>query len=98
MRPALVEVLRVQAVLLARQQQWEEVEAALEETLTLCQAISTPYAEAKTLYVFGQVSLQQGAPEQARERSRSAQLILSQLGERLYAKRIEQLLSEQKRH
>jgi hypothetical protein len=46
------------------------------------------------MYVLGQVYLQQGAPELAREHFRSAQAILEQLGERLYARRVEQVLGE----
>jgi tetratricopeptide (TPR) repeat protein len=93
MRPALMEALRVQALAWSKAQRWEEAEQSLEEALTLCREMPAPYSEAKTLYLFGQVSLQQGLPELARERLMSAQAILARLGERLYAKHVEQLLA-----
>ena len=93
MRPALMEALRVQALVLSKQERWEEAEQYLEEALTLCRELPAPYSEAKTLYLFGQVSLQQGAPEPARERLMSAQAILTGLGERVYAGHVEQLLA-----
>ncbi len=95
LRPALAETLRVQARLLGEQEQWEEAESALAEALEICQSMHAPYAEAKTLYVSGQVALRQQAPELARPRLEAAQTILSTLGERLYASRIEQMLSDQ---
>jgi tetratricopeptide (TPR) repeat protein len=94
MRPALMEALRVQALAWSKGHRWEEAEQALEEALTLCREMPAPYAEAKTLYLFGQISLQLGAPDLAREHWRRAQAILDQLGERLYARRVEQALSQ----
>ncbi|HEY7124476.1 MAG TPA: AAA family ATPase, partial [Ktedonobacterales bacterium] len=95
LRPALAEALRVQARLLGEQEQWEEAEKALAESLEICRSMRAPYAEAKTLYVSGQVALRQKAPELARQRMEAAQAILNTLGERLYASRIEQALSQQ---
>jgi tetratricopeptide (TPR) repeat protein/transcriptional regulator with XRE-family HTH domain len=94
MRPALGEALRVQALLLSKQQRWEEAQATLEEALLLFQAMLHPYAEAKTLYCFGQVCLQRGAIELAREQLVRAQTILERLDERLYATYIEQILGK----
>jgi tetratricopeptide (TPR) repeat protein len=93
MRPALMEALRVQALAWSKGHRWEEAEQSLEEALTLCRELPAPYSDAKTLYLFGQVSLQQGAPELARERLMSAQAILARLGEHLYARHVEQLLA-----
>jgi len=94
MRPALIEALRAQALVWIKQQRWEEAEHALEETLALSQVLPNPYAEAKTLYVFGQLHLQRGAPVLARERLEAALVILDKLVERLYASRIEQVLAQ----
>lgn len=94
MRPVLIEALRVQAMAWMREHRSEEAERVLEETLSLCQALPNPYAEAKTLYVFGHLYLQQGAIEPARQRLEAALGILGKLGERLYASRIEQALVE----
>jgi tetratricopeptide (TPR) repeat protein/transcriptional regulator with XRE-family HTH domain len=93
MRPTLAVALRVQALAWSRQERWAEAEAALEEALALCHSMPNPYAEAKTLYVFGQLSQAKGKPEQARERFLSAQAILEKLGERPYARKVEQLLA-----
>jgi tetratricopeptide (TPR) repeat protein len=94
MRPVLMEALRVQALAWIKEQRREEAEHSLEETLALCQALPNPYAEAKTLYVFGQLHLQQGAMALARQRLEAALVILGKLGERLYASRIEQVLAQ----
>ncbi len=93
MRPTLAEALRVQALAWSRQERWAEAEAALEEALALCRSMPYPYAEAKTLAVFGLLSQAKGEPKQARERLEAALAILGKLGERLYARRIEQILS-----
>src|SRR5262249_11541313 len=96
-RPALAEALRVQALAHMKEARWQDAEHTLAEALDLSRAMPSPYAVAKPLYVSGQSYLQQGAPELARERFLSAQAILEELGERLYARRIEQVLGEQER-
>jgi tetratricopeptide (TPR) repeat protein/transcriptional regulator with XRE-family HTH domain len=93
-RQSLAGALLVQARAFMREERWQEAEQALTEALELYQAMPFPYAEAQTLYLFGQMSLQQGAPDLARERFRSARTILEKLGERLYARRIEQMLAK----
>lgn len=92
MRPTLVGALRVQALLLSRQGLWAEAEAALEEALALCRDMSTPYIEAKTQYVSGLVAFKHGRTQEARLRLDMALASLRQLGERLYASRIEQIV------
>lgn len=94
MRPILVEALRVQALAWSRQERWAEAEAALEEALGLCRSMLSPYTEAKTLYVSGLVSQQKRELAPARRRFEAALAILERLGERLYARSIEQLLSQ----
>jgi tetratricopeptide (TPR) repeat protein len=94
MDPTLVQALRVQALVLSKQERWEEAEQALQEALTLCRGMATPYAEAKTLYTAGLVSHQKGELEPARQRFEAALTILEQLGERLYARSIEQMLGQ----
>jgi tetratricopeptide (TPR) repeat protein len=97
MRPALMEALRVQALAFSKEHRWEEAEQPLLEALTLSRELPAPYAEAKTLYLLGQVSLQRGEPELAREHFSNAQAILHELGERFYARRVEQSLEESAR-
>ena len=94
MRPILVEALRVQALAWSRQERWAEAEAALEEALLLCRSMLSPYTEAKTLYVWGLVSQQKRELAPARRQFEAALAILERLGERLYARSIEQLLGQ----
>jgi tetratricopeptide (TPR) repeat protein len=89
MRLVLPDALRVQALWAMRRRRWREAEVALEEAVTLCRAMPYPYAEAKALYVFGQLRMAQGAPARARVRFEGALTICHQLGERLYGAAIE---------
>jgi tetratricopeptide (TPR) repeat protein len=93
MNPTLVQALRVQALILSKQERWEEAEQALQEALTLCRGMGTRYAEAKTLYTAGLVSHQNREWAPARQRFEAALTILERLGERLYAGHVEQLLA-----
>jgi tetratricopeptide (TPR) repeat protein len=95
MSPTLVQALRVQALVLSKQERWEEAENALQEALTLCRDMAAPYIEAKTLYTAGLVSHKKGELESSRQRFEEALTILEQLGERLYARSIEQLLGQE---
>jgi hypothetical protein len=49
-----------------------------------------PYAEAKALWVYGQLEMERGDPRAAREHFTAALAICDQLGEGLYRPRIEQ--------
>ena len=93
MRPVLAAALCVQARLRISQQRWQEAQGALEESLVLCRTMPFPYAEAKALYVYGQLYKAKGEPEEAREQLEAALAILNRLGERLYAERVERTLS-----
>ncbi len=88
MGPTLVQALRVQALVLSKQERWEEAEQALQEALTLCRGMAAPYNEAKTLYTAGLVAREKGELEPARQRFEAALTILERLGERLYAHEI----------
>jgi tetratricopeptide (TPR) repeat protein len=94
MGPTLVQALRVQALVLSKQERWEEAEHSLEEALTLCRGMGAPYAEAKTLYAAGLVSRNRREFEPARQRFEEALEICTRLGEHLYARHIEQLLGQ----
>src|SRR5262249_16414390 len=72
MRPALSDGLRIHALLSLRQQRWDEAQADLEEALALCQSMPYPWAQAKALYVYGQLHQANGEPKQARERWQAA--------------------------
>jgi tetratricopeptide (TPR) repeat protein len=94
MRPALVQTLRVQALLLNKEGGWEEVERALQEALLLGREMAAPYAEAKVHYTAGVISYGRGELAPARQRFEAARQICTRLGERLYARLIEQALIE----
>ena len=89
----VMEVRRAQGLLALRQARWPEAVHALEEALLLCQAMHTPYEEARTLSCYGGLHRARGEPIQARERWEAALAILHRLGERLYAEQVEQALA-----
>lgn len=95
MRLVLTDALAVQARVAAHRQRWQEAEQALEERLTLAQATPCPYDESKARYLAGQVSRQQGKTAEASTHFTEALAILHRLGERLYAKQVEQELAAQ---
>jgi tetratricopeptide (TPR) repeat protein len=94
MYPTLVQALRVQALVLSKEGNWEEAEQILQEAQLLCRKIVAPYAEAKVLYTTGVISYDKGELVSARQRFEAALEICAQLGERLYASRMEQALAE----
>src|SRR5262249_59959064 len=51
-RLALVDALRVHALVAMRQRRWHEAGDILEETLARCHAMPYPYAEVKALSVY----------------------------------------------
>ncbi len=91
---ALVDVLRVQALVAIRREQWSDAERALDEAIALARAMPYPYAEAKALYVTGLLHVARHEPEQARERFAAALAICGRLGERPYADCIERAPKE----
>lgn len=88
---ALADALRIQALAATHEGRWQDALASLVEALSLARALPYPYAEAKTLYTSGQLLIQHGDIERGREQLVAARAILSQLGERLYARSIDQL-------
>jgi tetratricopeptide (TPR) repeat protein/transcriptional regulator with XRE-family HTH domain len=90
---ALVEALRVQALVACRQGQWGQATRALEEGLTLARSIPYPYAEGRLLQVDAEVHLGQGAVSPARERWEAALAIFRRLGARKDSERVEQELA-----
>jgi tetratricopeptide (TPR) repeat protein len=92
-RPWLVDALRVKGLLAARQRRWEDARAALDEAITMSRDMPYPYAEAKALYVYGQLHVAKSEPQQARKKYEQALTICDWLGERLYRNYIEQALA-----
>ena len=97
-RPVQAEASLVQARLAAHQERWQAAEEALEAALRLCQSMPWPYGEAKTLYVAGLISRQRGETARACAHFKAALTILQRLGERLYARVIQQALGQLPAH
>jgi tetratricopeptide (TPR) repeat protein len=87
---ALMETLRISALVALWQGRHAEAAAALDEALTC--AAPFPYAEAKARYVYGQVHAAAGDRERARAAYQQALAICARLGERLYTEHIERAL------
>jgi tetratricopeptide (TPR) repeat protein len=92
----LVDGLRVLALVRLRHRRWEEARALLQEAIAVCRAMPYPYAEAKALYVYGQLHTATGEPEQAHEHYEAALAICDRLGEDLYRPHIEHALAQVK--
>jgi tetratricopeptide (TPR) repeat protein len=84
-----VDALRIQGLLAIAQQRWDVGVTALEEALTLAHAMPYPYAEAKTLWVYGRLEAARNAPAAARKRFKQALAVCDRLGEGLYRRYIE---------
>jgi transcriptional regulator with XRE-family HTH domain/tetratricopeptide (TPR) repeat protein len=91
---ALVDGLRVHAMVAMHQQHWEDAAGALDEGLALARRMPYPYAEARLLHVYGEMHAQKGEPETARERLEVALAIFRRLGARRDAERVEQALTD----
>jgi len=83
-RLALVDILRIQALIAMRQGRWEEATNVLDETLALSCDLRYPYAEAKARYTFGHLHVAEGEPLRAREDYEAALALCDRLGEGLY--------------
>jgi tetratricopeptide (TPR) repeat protein len=83
------DALRVQGLLAIMKGDWDAAAEALNEALERVRAMPYPYAEAKALFVYGQLDAAKGDLERARERYQQAFLICERLGEGLYRKYIE---------
>jgi predicted ATPase/DNA-binding XRE family transcriptional regulator len=92
-RLALVDALRVQAMVAIRQQRRTDAEQALEEGLTLARSMPYPYAEARLLHVYGALHLQQNEPGRGAPRLKTALAIFRRLGARWDAAQVEEALT-----
>jgi hypothetical protein len=93
-RVALVDALRVRAMIFTRQHRWVDAAHSLEEGLALARSMPYPYAEARLLHVYGEMHAQKGEPQRARERLEAALAIFRRLGARKDAERVEQALAD----
>jgi class 3 adenylate cyclase/tetratricopeptide (TPR) repeat protein len=93
-RLALVDALRVQGMVLIRQEDYEEARRVLDEALELAQAMPHPYAEARIAYQDGVMQRRRGEHEQARGQLQGALAIFHRLGASKDVERTEQVLTE----
>jgi tetratricopeptide (TPR) repeat protein len=87
------ELLRVQGMLLARQERWDEAAAALLEAVALARRLPYPYLEARSLYVLGRMEVRRGDPEEASSRLHEAREIFERLGAVKDVARVEQAVA-----
>ena len=97
-RLALIEALRVRAMIVTRQRRWPEAETNLGEALSLCRAMPCPYNEARVLYLCGVLDAERGKFDAARVHLEAATALLSRLHERLYAELVENALVRVRQH
>ena len=71
------------------QGRWDVASAALDEALERTRAMPYPYAEAKALWVYGQLDVARGNLAAAGKRFKQALAICDQLGEGMYRTYIE---------
>ena len=81
-RVALVDALRVQAIVSIRQRQWGEAERFLGEGLARARDMPYPYAEGRLLYVNGLLHIERGELEPAWEQLEAALALFRRLGAR----------------
>jgi tetratricopeptide (TPR) repeat protein/transcriptional regulator with XRE-family HTH domain len=89
----LVDALRVAAMVAARQGRSAAAEGALAEGLSLARRLGYPYGEARLLLVSGELLVQMGQPEPAREHLEAASVIFGRLGARKDLEQAEQVLT-----
>jgi adenylate cyclase len=89
----LVEALRVQGMVCARQRRWEEAERAFREGLELARSMPYPYAEARLLEEESRLHQQLGESEPARQQLEEALAIFQRLGALKDVERTEHVLA-----
>jgi tetratricopeptide (TPR) repeat protein len=89
----LTEVLWLQSLVASRQGHWDAATTAVEEGISLARLMPFPYAEARTLQVYGLMYCQKGESQAARERLEPALAIFRRLGARKDVEHTEQLLA-----
>jgi tetratricopeptide (TPR) repeat protein len=92
-RRMLVNALRIQALVRARQGRWVEAKGALEEGLDLARSMPHLYMEGQLLHDYGLIHVKQRQTEQAGEQLAAALAIFRGLGARKDIERTERLLA-----
>jgi len=92
-RLLLVDLARIQGMVLARRGRWEDAVRMTEEGLSLARAMPYPYAEAQLLHVSGLAYARQGEPDVARGRLEAGLTIARRLGARKEVERMRRSLT-----
>ncbi|MDQ2827674.1 MAG: hypothetical protein M3Y74_01290 [Chloroflexota bacterium] len=85
----LLDALRVYALVTTRRGEYDGAVRAVEEGLALARRMPYPYAEARLLYVHGQLHARRGELEPARRQLEASLVIFKRLGARRDAKQAE---------
>jgi tetratricopeptide (TPR) repeat protein len=88
----LVDALRIQAMVLIRQERYEQAERSLAEGVELARSLPYPYAEARMLFEEGVMRMRRGQVEPGRDRLMEARAIFRRLGARRDIKLTEEQL------
>jgi transcriptional regulator with XRE-family HTH domain/tetratricopeptide (TPR) repeat protein len=94
LRRIVVDALRIRALADMREGRWDDAWSGSSAALTLSRELPAPYAEAKVLYLQGQLLAARGELGGAGEQYAGARRILERLGERLYAPHVERAIAE----
>ena len=81
-RLALVDMLRVRGMVLARRRNMDEAEGFFEDAVSIARSIHYPYAEARAFYEWGLMRIGRQETKQGRQRLESAAEIFRRLGAR----------------
>jgi len=92
-RLALVELLRVRGMVMARRRRWDVAEHVFQEAVSVARSIRYPYAEARALYEWGLMYAGKPESRQARERLEEASEIFRGLGSRPYSDLAQKVIS-----
>lgn len=92
-RIALPDALRVQGMVFARQERFEEAEGAYDEGLGLARSLPFPYAEARLLHQLGRLKEHCQQPEEARRHLQEALTIFRRLGAEKDIEQVERMLA-----
>lgn len=88
-RLALMDALRVRALVQIRRRHWAEAEQAVEEALALARDMRHPYGEARVLHAYGDLRHAKGESGRARVCWEAARAIFQRLGARAEAARVD---------
>ena len=91
---ALVELLRVRGMVLARRRSWDEAERAFEEAVSLARSLRYRYAEARALYEWGLMYVSRMDTERGRDKLEKATGIFRGLRSRPYSDLVQKAMAD----